>query len=534
MRRFDSSLPPCGPSPSELVAAFTIATSHPGGVSRRKRACPSGVNAQFRELAARSITSRRSSVNVHPVDVLAPEQRRGRDLELPRRTRELELEGAVFRMIEDTLRFDVDAVSVERRTYVLSRHIHAGANGGARRASGASHPVLQAAESGEHEGDEEARLHSLDVESSAHRHPDRGDDPDRRRRGEPGDHSPRLHDGAGAEEANPADDLSRDAPRVADPPSIGDADPYGDVHQQRGADADENIGAQASGFAGQLTLEADDPAEEDSEPELDEEVEAQYAYDFHHLWNVHVRRWRRQNGGLPPAILTSPAPDMNVPQMMEVVRVLRLDLLVKLGLAVLLGGIIGFERELSGKPAGLRTNILICIGAALLMDVSIRIGIADGRRIGDPGRIAAQIVSGVGFLGAGTIMQARGMVTGLTSAATIWVVAAIGMAVGAGFYVEGMEAGLLVTFVLAGLGSLEHWVRRARLTASATIRARVDMSAEDIRTALHAHGINVESQRIFDHPEDRTFELKLSGPARQFEIATASLLGREDIYGVHV
>src|SRR5450759_4453658 len=301
MRRFDSSLPPCGPSPSELVAAFTIATSHPGGVSRRKRACPSGVNAQFRELAARSITSRRSSVNVHPVDVLAPEQRRGRDLELPRRTRELELEGAVFRMIEDTLRFDVDAVSVEHCAYILGRHIHAGANGGARRASGASHPVLQAAESGEHEGDEEARLHSLDVESSAHRHPDRGDDPDRRRRGEPGDHSPRLHDGAGAEEANPADDLSRDAPRVADPPSIGDADPYGDVHQQRGADADENIGAQASGFAGQLTLEADDPAEEDSEPELDEEVEAQYAYDFHHLWNVHVRRWRRQNGGLPPA-----------------------------------------------------------------------------------------------------------------------------------------------------------------------------------------------------------------------------------------
>ena len=60
------------------------------------------------------------------------------------------------------------------------------------------------------------------------------------------------------------------------------------------------------------------------------------------------------------------------------------------------------------------------------------------------------------------------------------------------------------------------------------------MSAEDIRTVLHAHGINVESQRIFDHPEDRTFELKLSGPARQFEIATASLLGREDIYGVHV
>ena len=220
--------------------------------------------------------------------------------------------------------------------------------------------------------------------------------------------------------------------------------------------------------------------------------------------------------------------------MMEVVRTLRLDLLAKLGLAVLLGGIIGFERELSGKPAGLRTNILICIGAALLMDVSIRIGIVDGRRIGDPGRIAAQIVSGVGFLGAGTIMQAQGMVTGLTSAATIWVVAAIGMTVGAGFYVEGIGAGLLVTFVLAGLGSLEHWVRRARRVASATVRARLDTPADTVRITLRAHGINVESERIFDHPEDRTFELKLSGPARQFEIATAALLAREYIYGVHV
>ena len=182
----------------------------------------------------------------------------------------------------------------------------------------------------------------------------------------------------------------------------------------------------------------------------------------------------------------SPPPNLNMPEMMDVVRALRLDLLVKLGLAVLLGGVIGFERELSGKPAGLRTNILICIGAALLMDISTRIGMVDGHRIGDPGRIAAQIVSGVGFLGAGTIMHSQGMVTGLTSAATIWVVAAIGMTVGGGFYVEGMGAGLLVTFVLAGLGSLEHHVRRARRVASATVRARIGTPSEDIHTALRA------------------------------------------------
>jgi putative Mg2+ transporter-C (MgtC) family protein len=216
------------------------------------------------------------------------------------------------------------------------------------------------------------------------------------------------------------------------------------------------------------------------------------------------------------------------------VRVLRIDLLVKLSLAVLLGGIIGFERELAGKPAGLRTNILICIGAALLMDVSLRVGLVDGHRVGDPGRIAAQIVSGVGFLGAGTIMQGQGVVTGLTSAATIWVVAAIGMTVGGGYYVEGIGAGLLVTFVLAGLGGLERWVQRARRVVSATVRARVNTAEEEIAATLRAHGIHIEDQHVFDHAQDRTFELKLSGPSRQFAVATSALLAQDFVYSVHV
>src|ERR1041385_817676 len=131
-------------------------------------------------------------------------------------------------------------------------------------------------------------------------------------------------------------------------------------------------------------------------------------------------------------------------------------------LAVLLGGAIGLERELKGKPAGLRTNVLICVGAALLTHVSISIVGENGARVGDPARLAAQIVSGVGFLGAGTIMQGSGIVTGLTSAATIWVVAAIGITIGAGEYVAATGAGVLVTVVLAGLGRLEHTLRRAR------------------------------------------------------------------------
>src|SRR5687768_2403466 len=189
---------------------------------------------------------------------------------------------------------------------------------------------------------------------------------------------------------------------------------------------------------------------------------------------------------------------------------LRLDLLLKLSMAVVLGGAIGLEREIANKPAGLRTNILICIGAALITDVSVGITIGpNGTRIGDPARLAAQIVSGIGFIGAGTIMQARGTVTGLTSAATIWVVAAIGIAIGAGRYLEAAGAGVLVTLVLAGLGSLEHRLRRARRVLSGTIRAKPGFAFEELDALLSASGIKTIGSRMFDHAEDRVFELKL-------------------------
>lgn len=204
-------------------------------------------------------------------------------------------------------------------------------------------------------------------------------------------------------------------------------------------------------------------------------------------------------------------------------------------MAVVLGGVIGLEREIAGKPAGLRTNILICVGAALLTDVSIILTTGPtGARLGDPTRLAAQIITGIGFIGAGTIMQARGTITGLTSAATIWVVCAIGITVGAGAYIEAAGAGLLVMLVLYGLGTLEHRVRRARRVLSATIRARPGYPVEELEEQLHASGIAIIARRVFDHGEDRVFELKLSGPARQYEIVTEKLLAVPDIYGVSI
>lgn len=111
-----------------------------------------------------------------------------------------------------------------------------------------------------------------------------------------------------------------------------------------------------------------------------------------------------------------------------------LDVTLKLLLAVALGGLIGLERETSRKPAGFRTNILICIGSTMAMALSGLI-LQGGEGSGnEPTRIAAGVITGIGFIGAGTIIQARGSVLGLTTAATLWVVAGLGLVIGTGHY----------------------------------------------------------------------------------------------------
>jgi putative Mg2+ transporter-C (MgtC) family protein len=150
---------------------------------------------------------------------------------------------------------------------------------------------------------------------------------------------------------------------------------------------------------------------------------------------------------------------------------LRLELLGGLLLATFLGGAIGWEREHAQKPAGLRTNILICMAATLLTDLSVQVA-ASAPPPADPGRIAAQIVTGVGFLGAGTILQARGTITGLTTAATLWIVAAIGMAIGFGALVEATGATLLVLVTLIPLRRVEATVERRRNERSDATEAK--------------------------------------------------------------
>jgi len=141
------------------------------------------------------------------------------------------------------------------------------------------------------------------------------------------------------------------------------------------------------------------------------------------------------------------------------VQALQPEVLARLLLATVLGGAIGLERELSGKPAGLRTNILICVGAVLFTEASLRVAqdFAFGAWVrADPGRIAYGIVTGIGFIGAGTILVLRGTVIGLTSAATLWVVAAIGLTVGLRAYVTAIGATVLVLLTLYVLARVER------------------------------------------------------------------------------
>ncbi len=130
-----------------------------------------------------------------------------------------------------------------------------------------------------------------------------------------------------------------------------------------------------------------------------------------------------------------------------------LDIAIKLILAVLLGGLIGYEREVKHRPAGLRTHILVSLGSALFTILSLNAFPGS-----DPARVAAGILVGIGFIGAGTVLQTREKVIGLTTAASLWVMSAIGMAAGAGFYSAAIIT-TLVAFATLWLKEIEKKIR---------------------------------------------------------------------------
>jgi putative Mg2+ transporter-C (MgtC) family protein len=179
-----------------------------------------------------------------------------------------------------------------------------------------------------------------------------------------------------------------------------------------------------------------------------------------------------------------------------------------------LGGIIGLEREAKHRPTGLRTNLFICLGSAMFTMLSDQLA---GQHTGDHTRIAAQIIPGIGFIGAGSIIHARGdLITGITSAATLFVVASVGMAVGGGFPWLAIFATILVLGVLSLLGLAERWMNLKKMVHSYEVTGenaeRISAEVNGVLEGLRALMVNV---RIAPTPQHVRVQFQCVGTRKQ-------------------
>jgi putative Mg2+ transporter-C (MgtC) family protein len=216
-----------------------------------------------------------------------------------------------------------------------------------------------------------------------------------------------------------------------------------------------------------------------------------------------------------------------------------LDLLARLLVAGILGGAIGAERELREHDAGLRTHMLVAVGAALFTIVSayawtdFNFSARNGITY-DPTRIAAQIVTGIGFLGAGAIIRQGLSVRGLTTAASLWVVAAIGMASGAGYYSGALVATIVVLVSLWPLRILAHGllerIRPGELRLEVELRANESPSV--LLESLETRGVAVRAFEVEDARDRRRVALEVRVEDVQPEAVTAELMRLEPVLGV--
>ncbi len=185
------------------------------------------------------------------------------------------------------------------------------------------------------------------------------------------------------------------------------------------------------------------------------------------------------------------------------------ELFLRLVLSCVLGGIIGYERQSRRKSAGLRTNVLVCLGSCLIMVMSVELyQEVEGKTNADPARLAAQVVSGIGFLGAGAIMKEGLSVTGLTTAACLWVVAGVGLAVGAGFYAGALISTALVFVTLGSLSRLDDWVdheKNLSLNIHTVDRPgqlmRISRCLEDLQLRVRGVKVKADEDEVDDSGE---------------------------------
>ena len=195
------------------------------------------------------------------------------------------------------------------------------------------------------------------------------------------------------------------------------------------------------------------------------------------------------------------------------------EIALRLFLACVFGGIVGLERERNDSPAGFRTHILVCLGSALIMILSMYAFSNFTTVNKDPARLAAQVVSGIGFLGAGTILRDRTSIRGLTTAASLWVVSAIGLATGAGYYFSAAFVTLLVFL------TLERIVENIFFRNSQTLKivaVNGTCRVREINRVIENHGIVPQNISMTIHQEEETRTLivyKIRTPFRKLDVA---------------
>ncbi len=207
------------------------------------------------------------------------------------------------------------------------------------------------------------------------------------------------------------------------------------------------------------------------------------------------------------------------------------DVAARLGLAVLLGGAVGFERESHNRPAGFRTHILVCVGAALFMMVSAYgyIGQVKPGFQADVERIAAQVVTGVGFLGAGTILRHRGSVHGLTTAASIWAVSAVGLAVGIGFNAGAITGTAFILLSLLVLGRLDQKILQQRRFKLLSVRA-VDQPGLLGRVGGVLGSMQINIRRVSLEPLEYDMTLQAEVITMDFQLTVPVLLDCQQLF----
>ena len=177
---------------------------------------------------------------------------------------------------------------------------------------------------------------------------------------------------------------------------------------------------------------------------------------------------------------------------MEVREVTYIAIAVRIAVAVVLGGIIGLERGLKNRPAGLRTYMLVCVGACLIMVTNQYIYQAFGT--GDPVRMGAQVVSGIGFLGAGTIVVTkRNQIKGLTTAAGLWAAAAVGLSVGIGLYEAAVIGGAVIFIVLSLIHSWDNKMRQNSKMVEVYVELTCEINLGDFLRRIREMDLEVES-----------------------------------------